>query len=462
MKWSRRQILQLFALAGFSGLLAPFSKKVFAGANGKKGKVLVIGAGIAGLAAARALQHKGYQVTILEARDRVGGRVWTDTRLGSAIDLGASYLHGVSGNPIAKMAKKNNINLAPIHYDKVAYFVDGKIPTEREYKRIEQAHANFQAAFEEHVALLQSDKSFAEVFATISRADSGEEFEIAAAKLFQQNTQIAMAASLQHLSARYQRKIKQFSGGDQLFPQGYEQIVKLLQKNLDIRLDHRVQQITYSEAGIKVQSQTGVLEGDAVVVTVPLGVLKLKSIDFSPALPVDIQQAIDHLAVGAVEKVALKFPKSFWPEKSDFIEVVDKMSAPFNQYRSYAQYVKSPILMALVGGDEAKRMALNSDPLIIEIIMTQLRKIFSKAIPDPEAFVITRWHHDPYARGAFSFVPLGANLELYKVLSKPFHSRLYLAGEATSYKYPGTVHGAYLSGIKAAKNIDTWLNTDAV
>lgn len=417
--------------------------------------VLVLGAGIAGLAAARTLTEKGRNVIILEARNRIGGRMWTDSSLGPPLDLGASWIHGVNENPITKLAKEFGIKTLPTDDENAIEFsADGRELPDDEFERME---ALFEDVYEE-VAEMQNtteeDISLQVAFDQVI-AERG----LSAADLRRLNYYIHLVTALEYgadpkdLSLWWWDQDEEFGGEEVIFPGGYNQITDGLANGLDIRLRTVVNTVRYGVDGVEVETSAGVFVADKAVVTLPLGVLKQASVKFEPPLPETKQAAIDRLAMGVLNKVYLKFPEAFWGEDVETISYVGEELGEWCDWLSFMPLTGEPVLMAFHGGDKGFAIEELSDGEIVSGAMQTLRVMFGNNIPEPEGVLITRWGKDPFSFGAYSHIPPNASGDDYDALAEPVDEVLFFAGEATSQEYPSTVHGAYLSGVRAAEEI---------
>ncbi|MDO8752954.1 MAG: FAD-dependent oxidoreductase, partial [Anaerolineales bacterium] len=217
----------------------------------READVLVLGAGISGLAAARTLVDNGWSVIVLEARTRIGGRMWTDTSLGVPLDLGASWIHGVRGNPITELAKQFGVQTIASDYDNgVVYDFDGRKMSDSEYKETEDL---FESIYSE-VAQMQEDtdndmplqQAFDQVIA--DRDLSIEELRRLQFAI-QGNFALELGADPDHLSLWEWDQDEEFDGNDVVFPKGYNQITDGLANGLDIRLAVKVTGISYGADG---------------------------------------------------------------------------------------------------------------------------------------------------------------------------------------------------------------------
>lgn len=418
--------------------------------NSRHAKVIVIGAGISGLAAARTLADKNISVMILEARNRIGGRMWTDSSLGVPLDLGASWIHGVNGNPITELAKKFNAETVPTYDEnEIVFHADGREMTSAEFLKIERLYKSIYEETSEIAEDLDEDTSLQEIFGEVIAKRNLSAEELRGLNLYiQYETSLDYAADPKNLSVWEWDSDEEFSGQHVIFPQGYHQITNGLAQGLDIRLNTEVTKIKYSQNGVELQTSNGIFTSEKVVVTIPLGVLKQASLKFEPPLPSSKQESINRLKMGLLNKVYLKFPKIFWDDVENISYVGEWML-----WLNYAAYNGEPILLAFEGGEKASALEELSDDEIVASAMQTLRFLYGDEIPAPESFLITRWGKDKFSFGSYSFIPLFASGDDFDALFEPVDDVLFFAGEATSRKHFATVHGAYLSGVEVGRMV---------
>jgi len=418
--------------------------------------VIVVGAGVAGLSAASALKKWGYNVIVLEARPRVGGRIWTSREWADApLDMGASWIHGITNNPIARLANANDIKTIETDYENHwIYTAEGSELTNAAYDRLEEYEAVVQDYITETIEMLNDDVSLQAVLGiALAEEDiSANEKQII---LYLLNTIIEheFAADINNLSAFSFDQGDEFGGEDVIFTDGYEQIIALLADGLDIRLNEIVQRVEYSDGGVTITTNQNLYDADRAVITLPLGILKSGRVQFSPALPVDKQRAIKQLGMGLLDKVYLRFPHIFWPKAAELLGYIGPRKGEWAEWLNIAHYTDAPILLGFNVATFARQTEAWSDQQIVGDAMATLRTIFGENIPDPLAWQITRWAADPYALGSYSYLTPGTDGETLDALATPVSGRLFFAGEATSREYQATVHGAYLSGIHAAEEL---------
>jgi monoamine oxidase len=240
-------------------------------------------------------------------------------------------------------------------------------------------------------------------------------------------------------------------GGDALLPGGYDQVVTAVANGLDVRLGHVVSSIdTAGDRAIVVTSQ-GNFEGGAVVVTVPLGVLKAGSIQFSPSLSEPKSRAIATLGMGALSKTCLRFESQFWPDDAELIDIVPSASrrGQWVESLSLTGLVDVPALMMFNAGKFARTVETMTDAEVIASASAALTPAFPELSP-PTGLLRSTWSVDPFSLGSYSFIGVGASLADRDALAAA-EGRRFFAGEACSRDHAGTVHGAYTSGEAAAQ-----------
>ncbi|MEM0982139.1 MAG: FAD-dependent oxidoreductase, partial [Cyanobacteria bacterium P01_H01_bin.58] len=262
------------------------------------------------------------------------------------------------------------------------------------------------------------------------------------------------AADMSELSTHYFDEGEPSEGDEVIFPEGYDALIDHLATDLDIRLNEIVTHVDYSgAAGVTIAASSGTFKADRVIVTLPIGVLKAGTVTFEPALPTPKQAAIETLGAGVLNKVYLQFADAFWQRQTHWISYISEPKGEFTTWFNLYQYTGEPILVAFNAGDFGRKIEAFTDDQIVDQAMQTLRRLYGETIPNPTDVQITRWLRDPFARCSYSFPTVGMTDETRADLAAPIDNRVFFAGEATHSGYPATVHGAYLSGQRAAKQL---------
>ncbi|MEM8712682.1 MAG: NAD(P)/FAD-dependent oxidoreductase [Planctomycetota bacterium] len=415
-------------------------------------RVIVVGSGVAGLTAAKALRARGIEVIVLEGGNRVGGRIHTQNVGGSTVDLGASYVHGRSAqNPLVRYLQRIGV---PVDADSAPtrMFEEGlgSLPQWRLnslYQRFDdfisslpslRATLGAQANVREGVGLFLSQAGYSGVALERTR--------------FLFNSVLAdYAAPLEDLSLEWLWEESEFSGGDG-FPRGtYAPMIQELSRSLDVRLNTRVNAIEQSRRGVRVHTSNATYSGALVIVTVSLGVLQSAAIQFLPGLPAGKAAAIGRLGMGSMEKVVLSYPSQFWSgvDSTYFRSSVD---GRFPFMRDMTALAGAPTVMGFAMGSYADQMQATPAATSIAEFEPMLEETAGQAAPALQGTHVTSWRSDPLFLGSYSYLKPGASPADRQALGAPW-GRIRFAGEATSVEYASTVHGAMMTGLREASRI---------
>lgn len=456
-------------------------------------KIIIIGAGIAGIKAAQELKKMGYEATIIEGRDRTGGRIHTliseELKQGSGIDIGASFIYGnQAGNPLINLCKDLGKTIHPCGNNFVLYDTDGnqvnpaldkqiedvfnqliaetgKIrgkPSHLVKRRIitrdsvpenaEEGSPYSQSKLEEDISL---GKCLSEI---ISKHNNISDESWKVLEWYLTSIEGIYGADLSWLSLKNWDQDDTYNYGSEnsLILQGYGNLIDSLAQGLDIRLGFRVDRIDYGSPyeKIKVETSKGTFEADYVICTVPLGILKTGGIIFTPPLPNEKISAINRLGFGLLNKLVLFFPQVFWDSTADYIgsTSISSNRGEFYLFLNMFKVTGSPVLVALIAGQAALRIENCPGEEVVSRAISILQKIY-KNVPSPARAVVTRWANDPFSMGAFSYMSVGCTGDEYDILAKPLMDRLFFAGEHTHRQHPSTVTGAYMSGVRVALEV---------
>ena len=524
-------------------------------------KVVVVGAGPAGLMAGLHLKRHGCDVTVLEARGRVGGRVHSFVgeetgagagagRMGAPCDLGASIItgracdtaKGYRADPSALLCEQLGIELHDVNFgnlpiyvgdnggsprvvnaeldDMVGHVMDElldrqaayceKLPLEEQNRQnlgalVDQARARWEEETAEKVARKMASRERVTVELELrvvgNAVEVGLSLDVAMGDGWYSSDdddfppeqlpktltddhdrllgwhwahlEYGNSAPIKLLSAPHwndDEDMGGFGGPHSFVVGGYDQPFRRIAELLDVRTGARVSEIEVDADRAK-NSVTVVTEDekelvcDAVLVTVPLGVLKRRAISFSPELPQWKKDAIDRMGFGKLDKVFLEFEEAFWDDSVDYFGV-DKDNTEATRglcfmFWNLHRFCGKPILVALISGEAAHANEGTPAEQLRDAAVGTLRSVFGgAAVPAPVAYHVTKWGQDIDTCGSYSFTAVGASPKDYEMLARPVGRRVFFAGEHTCQEHPDTVGGAMLTGLREASRILEMDNAD--
>ncbi|WP_248306724.1 NAD(P)/FAD-dependent oxidoreductase [Bosea sp. AAP35] len=407
------------------------------GASAAEADVIIIGAGAAGLAAAHDLKAAGRRAIVLEARDRVGGRAFTDTSLGPAYDAGAMFIHWAERNPWVQIARDLGIATPGESWGGgFRVFADGRPMADADRQKRRGAFGQIDRRLET-VDLTKRDLSVKDLL-----GDLGPDL----APIASSGLLLSIGEESDRISARdYQRL---WSGDDLLVPSGYGHLVARHGAGLDIRLNQPASEIRWDGPGVAVTTPSGTLRANACIVTVPVGVLKAGAIRFTPELPARNRDALDGIGMGALTKIALKVEGDRFgiTPGTSFLEA----GSPSRLMNFDLFPEDKDLIVAYCGGDHARELsAAGPDAArdhLTELLTKMIGADIGKAIT---GISFPAWWTDPFSRGSYS-VCLPGREAAREQLAEPIGGRLFIAGEATAGGGAMTVGGATLAGRAAA------------
>ena len=420
--------------------------------DGADASVVIIGAGISGLSAARRLKQLGFEnVVILEARNYVGGRIRTDRSLGVPVDMGASWIHGPTGNPISELADAAGSSTFVTNDESLDVFdASGNLITD---DVLDATYRRFIDLLEAAKEVAVTGQSLSEAIRLVDESALADPLMVYHLSAY---TEFDAGGAIEDLSALEWDGDEAFRGSDVLLPSGYDTVVNHVANGLDIRLNQVVQSISRSgNSRIVIQTNQGSFDADYCICTLPIGVLKSGDIEFDPILPEAFQDAISHLGAGHVNKVALRFPGRFWDESVQYVGFTSAVKGRYPYIMNVDTFAPSANMLMTFGfGAYGLQMEDQTNEEIQVDIMNMLNKIYGAATVSPESMLVSRWTSDPFSKCSYSFAKQDTVPgDFMQFEESAYDDRLIFAGEHTSVDYRGTVHGAYLSGLRAADHI---------
>ncbi len=411
--------------------------------------VAIIGAGVAGLAAARHLRQQGVPVTVLEASGRIGGRAFTETpaTLGlAAFDHGASWLHAAQRNPLVALADPAKDVLTNSDDARTELlFVEGRRAQATEMTAYEAAWNRLDAVVAPALDAGQPDRSLADAMKPM-RDDPW------AATVAGWEGAIIAAADADALSVRDWRQNR--LDGPNLTVQGGLGAFVARRLATDVELAAPVTAVAWDgAAGVRIETPRGTVRAAACIVTVSTGVLASGAIRFTPALPFAVQAAIAGLPMGLLSKVALRAsgPDRFGLAANTSLVRQMRVDGPASAFIAWPRGADH--VLGFVGGRAA--WAVAADPAAAEdFARAELRSMLGNAARFDGGAVVTGWGTDPFTLGSYAYAPPG-QAGMRRQLEAAFPAeRLLFAGEACRTDgLAGTVGGAFLSGTEAAARL---------
>lgn len=308
-------------------------------------RVAVVGAGMAGVAAARNLADAGARVTVFEARQRVGGRIRTDMTWGVPVELGAAWVHGVADNPLVPLVTQAGLALRPTDYEDAqarGYATGDPDPAAERDAAALQAAASDVADTEP-----PPSESAAGALSAAGWNPTGEAGRFAAATEIVQEYGLDLDA----LGAQALVEGQEYDGGDSLVIGGFERVPTMLAEGLEVVLESPVSRIDADGRGVVLQTGGSAVAADVVIVAVPLALLQAGR----PVVPLPAvaQTALTALTTGDLEKVALEFAQQWWPDRQ-VLQVVGAPAERWNEWYNLAEALDRPVVVGFAGGSAAR------------------------------------------------------------------------------------------------------------
>ncbi|MFT5710368.1 MAG: monoamine oxidase [Halioglobus sp.] len=411
--------------------------------------VIVIGAGLAGLAAAHKLQNAGLNVVVLEARDEAGGRTRSTTVLGPPVDIGASWLHGIRDHPLYDHGLRQSLAMVKTNYDHLGLYDQQGVADSTPVAILEK----FEKALYTLGRGAKRRHSIADRLSRLAPALHSRIPESTRTLTIATVIEEEYAADISELAALALEEGRDMRGADAILCESYTALVQPMADQVNLRLNQEVYAIDYGGRRIFVSTKSDRFEAGRVIVTVPLGVLKQGNIAFTPPLDARKKAAINDLGMGLSNKLYLKFSRVFWDTGLDVVSYAHSQRGRWVSWYNYAGVTGEPILLGFCAADAARHVEALTDEETVADAMAVLKTIYGADIPEPSAYYMTRWGSDPWSRGSYSFLRVGAKSSQRKHLAQAVADKLMFAGEATDTRYPATTQGAYRSGRRAAQKV---------
>ncbi len=419
----------------------------------------IIGAGVSGLAAAAVLRNQGLDARCFEAKDRIGGRIFTvhDPLCPTPIELGAEFVHGRP--PEILNLVENSLSRIYEHSDSAVRIAGNRISAD------EDSAASSEKIFERMAdACRKNDLSFDQYLSRLRVSDDIKSW----ARMQVEGFNAARSADISVASLLRESEAADKIGGDSAFRilEGYDSIPTALARMIPdhpsaISLNSIVKLIRWQPGSVEIvmnhplESRELVVRCRQIIITVPLGVLQASPdgagpIQFEPE-PTVALGAAGRLQFGHVNRVTLRFSEPFWQE----VEPFSRAGFFFARDETFfawwtTQPLRSPLLTAWMAGSATDHFHPANSQEVATAALQSLKHLMKRPIPRPEAFYFHDWQSDPFSRGAYSYVPVSGH-GAREILAKPISNTLFFAGEAANITgHASTVHGAIATGRRAA------------
>ncbi|MEH6631334.1 MAG: NAD(P)/FAD-dependent oxidoreductase [Halopseudomonas aestusnigri] len=425
--------------------------------------VIVVGAGIAGVASARKLMMHGVSVLVLEARDRIGGRAYTESdTFGVPYDHGCAWLHSADVNPLSTLIKDTpGFDIFDHGALETQFYCSGRKASPEDYASAEKSEDalyddlwayDAEAGGDISIHDLRPPKNEWDLLAQLRKG----EFEAG------QKTQ-----DLSVIDYQTQHE----SGTEWLVPQGLAAGIFKALGEVPVKLNTPVNKINWGGKAVIIETDQGNISCKAVVITVPTEIIADETLKFEPCLPADKVEAFSQLPMGVLDKITLQFKDEFNSLLSDLHTTTAYIRDQSDQgdvgSGMWRDHLIRPFGQALdtmfVGGQFARDLTAekDADRLAFDLALNSLSDVFGADVK--KLFVgghFTKWHADPWARGGYAYSNIGHNHKR-ETARLPVEGRLFFAGEALHGKWASMAPGAYLTGRQAAEEVLTSLGVSS-
>jgi len=399
--------------------------------------IAIIGAGAAGIGAAKTLARRGVSYALLEASHRIGGRAYTEeVAPGVPFDLGCHWLHSASLNPFVAVA-----DALGFHYETSGFvrglFIDGTPAGPDVLQEVEA----FLARNDERIEALAKDGPDCSVAEATERDSPWT-------PLYDYYQSLYASVDSDQVSALDTASYRDTAENWPL-REGYGALIARFGAELPVQFNSAVERIDWTGKDLRLATKRGEFRARKTIVTVSTGILGAGDIRFDPPLPDWKAEAIAALPLGNHNRICLVFDRDvFGPDAPRGGTVLDREGEPMNlRIRPF----ESNTVIALTGGRFADWLERAGQADSAALAKEKLQAVFGTDITRHVVRdLVTAWRGDPWVKGAYSAALPGQHRQR-AALARPLDERLYFAGEATSREFFSTAHGAYLSGIDAAE-----------
>tara|TARA_B100000767_G_scaffold50969_1_gene46295 strand:- start:3634 stop:4878 length:1245 start_codon:yes stop_codon:yes gene_type:complete len=405
-------------------------------------KIIIIGAGAAGIGAGLRLKALGVPFIILEANDRIGGRAYTDnTSLSSKWDKGCSWFHCADINPLVDWADK----LGTL-YDK----------QDRSENALYWSESNWLDPTESTSVNLNISKRFQEIYVaaelghdvSISDIPINNSFEAAVSEELVK----LMCSEETHFTSAIGYSDYNDTGVNWMVTSGYGDLISRMAADAPIRINTKVSEISYQKGGVRVETSSGQLDARAVIVTTSTNVLRSGQISLPAGPAQEILELVEDVPCGTYEKIAIELEQyPFNPANNEAVWIQSYSDSNPIYFQISPQ--KKPMLIAHVAGEQARELVQTGSQGMVDFAIQKLTSVFGSKINKTICgTATTSWQADPLIQGGYSYARIGAGHNRQKMIELDT-GEIVFAGEAFSLPWYGTAHGAYQSGKDVASQL---------